>query len=24
RGIRCKLVDYATLRGEAPEDLRLF
>ena len=24
RGIRCKVVDYATLRGEAPEDLRLF
>ena len=24
RGIRCKVVDYAALRGEAPEDLRLF
>ena len=24
RGIRCKVVDYAALRGEAPEELRLF
>ena len=24
RGIRCQVVDYAVLRGDAPEDLRLF
>ncbi len=24
RGIRCKVVDYAALRGDKPEDLRLF
>ena len=24
RGIRCKVVDYAVLRGDKPEDLRLF
>ena len=24
RGIRCKLVDYSQLRGDKPEDLRLF